>query len=443
MGRLLPAKDKSISAARFEGGGREVEYRIEGNPRLVLVVTAPNAKGVSSRIWRVYYSHSVAERRTIRKVRLGRYPAVSLAQARKRAIEISDVVAKGSDPVGEEQTERKRAEQHGLTFRDLFEEYLADQRAAGVKSVSEIERAIDANVLPVLGDRRPPEITDLDIEAVVDVVANRGSRSMARHLISYLRGIFNHALRGSPQLRQKYGLTFNPADTVGRGRRGKPGKYGRPKVDERFLDDAEIVRFWRALQSSDIDVRTKMMLQLLLLTGQRPSEVRCAEVLEVKPAGPEPRWDIPGSRTKNGLPHIVPLVPATAALVKQACAMSGGSRYIFTSNETENGILGEYTARQAILRLFEQGKLTGNHFKPKDLRTTVKTGMARLGVPREVRDAIQNHKPQGIGDKAYNMHDYLPEMRKALQLWTDHVMKLVANIPAPRGASSEKNRKRR
>jgi hypothetical protein len=75
---------------------------------------------------------------------------------------------------------------------------------------------------------------------------------MVRHLISYLRGIFNHALHGSLQLRQKHGLTFNPADTVGRGRRGDPGKYGRPKVDERFLDDAEIVRFWRALQSSEV-----------------------------------------------------------------------------------------------------------------------------------------------------------------------------------------------
>ena len=163
----------------------------------------------------------------------------------------------------------------------------------------------------------------------------------------------------------------------------------------------------------------------------------------MKLAGPEPRWDLPGQRTKNGENHVVPLVPATVALFKKARAMSGRSPYIFSSNETEDGILGEYTARQAILRLFEQGKLMGRRFKPKDLRTTVKTGMARLGVPREVRDAIQNHKPQGIGDKAYNMHDYLPEMRKALQLWTDHVMKLVANIPAPRGASSEKNRKRR
>jgi integrase len=445
MGRTLPAKDKSISAARFEGHGREVEFRIEGNRGLVLVVTAPNAKGVSSRIWRVYYSHSAAGRRTIRKVRLGPYPAVGLARARKRAIEISDMVAKGADPVGEEREKWKRAKQTDLLFQDLVAEYLADQRVAMIKSVDEIERAVTANALPQLGARRPAEITDIDIEKVVDAVFERGSPAMARHLLTYLRGIFNFALRGSPQLRAKYGLVENPTDTVGRGRRGKPGKYGRPKVDERFLDDTEIVHFWRALEDGHIDMRTKLLLQLLLLTGQRPSEVRCAEALEVKLAGPEPRWDLPAHRTKNGETHVVPLVPATVALFEKARAMSDRSRYIFSSNETEDGILGEYTARQAILRLFEQGKLTGRRFKPKDLRTTVKTGMARLGVPREVRDVVQNHKPQGIGDKAYNMHDYLPELRRALQLWADHVLKLVAAIHAPKGGkfSPKKTGRRR
>jgi hypothetical protein len=55
----------------------------------------------------------------------------------------------------------------------------------------------------------------------------------------------------------------------------------------------------------------------------------------------------------------------------------------------------------------------------------VKTGMARVGVTREIRDAVQNHKPQGIGDRAYNFHAYAPEKREALQRWADHVMSIV------------------
>ena len=62
----------------------------------------------------------------------------------------------------------------------------------------------------------------------------------------------------------------------------------------------------------------------------------------------------------------------------------------------------------------------------KDLRTTVKTGMARLGILREIRDRVQNHKPQGIGDKGYNFHEYMDEKRDALERWVAHIEKLIA-----------------
>jgi integrase len=248
---------------------------------------------------------------------------------------------------------------------------------------------------------------------------------MARHLLSYLRATFNHALYGSPALRQKYQLDANPADTVGRGRRGKPGKYGRPAVDDRHLTDSEIFWFWHAIEKSGADEPTKIVLKLLLLTGQRPSEVRCIRIVELALEGAEPNWVLPASRTKNGDPHMVPLVPMTAELFSRAIDLAGGSPFVFPSPITDDGILGEYTPRQAVERLLDQGSPGIVPFSPKDLRTTVKTGMARLGIIKEIRDAVQNHKPQGIGDRAYNFHAYSQEKREALQRWTDHVIAVV------------------
>jgi integrase len=418
---VVRANDRAIKAAKHQPGKRTTERKVEGIPGLWLYIYASGRK-----TFHVHYSTRVHGKQVKRKPGLGDYGAVTLADAKQRTLGLLAQVAAGGDPVKDEEEQRSEQSREGLTFAHLFIEYLRDQRTAGVESADEIERAITTNVLEALGPKRPSDITDVDIEMVVDRVFERGSPSMARHLLTYLRGIFNHALRGSPQLRKKYGLVENPTDAVGRGRRGKPGKYGRPKVDERFLNDAEIVQFWCALEQSDVDIRTKLLLKLLLLTGQRPGEVRCAETSELRLEGQAPHWDLPNDRTKNDEPHIVPLNHSTVALFKQALAVSNGSRYVFPSHEAEDGILGEYTARQAVLRLFEQNKLACSRFKPKDLRTTVKTGLARLGVPREIRDAVQNHKPQGIGDKAYNMHDYLPETRMALQLWTDHVLKLVA-----------------
>jgi integrase len=423
-GRILPAKDKSIAAAKFEGSGREVEYRIDGIPGLVLVVQRPRKDGRSSRVWRVYYSLSRSSGRTIRKARLGPYPTIGLAEARRKAAELMEAVERGADPVGQQSAIRARV--NTLTFAQLVTDYLADQRAAGVRTTNEIERALCVEVLPTLGQTQPAVITDVQIEAVIDTVANRGSPSMARHLLVYLRGCFNHALSGSPALREKYGLRFNPADTVGRGRRGKAGKYGRPVLDDRHLSDIEITAFCQALEASGATEQTKIVLKLLLLTGQRPSEVRCTRTAELSLAGPEPQWVMPGNRTKNGDPHSVPLVPTTVKLFGRAVELGHGSPLAFPSNETASETLGKYTLRQAITRLFAHHGLAIEPFSPKDLRSTVKTGMARLGVSKEVRDAVQNHKPQGIGDRAYNFHQYAKEKRQALELWTNHVVPLMS-----------------
>lgn len=182
-------------------------------------------------------------RQVKRKLWLGRYPALCLADARAEAGKIMQAVDRGEDPIAQAEAAKTDDDRNALTFRDLAEEYLADQRQAGVARTSDIERALRRDAFATLADKRPCEITDVDIEKVVDAVAARGSRYMARHLLTYLRGMFNHALRGSPQLRHKYGLVFNPTDTVGRGRRGRPGKYGRPVPRDRVLNDSGDRRF--------------------------------------------------------------------------------------------------------------------------------------------------------------------------------------------------------
>ena len=176
---------------------------------------------------------------------------------------------------------------------------------------------------------------------------------------------------------------------------------------------------------------------MLLLTGARPGEVVRAEISELHLTRSEPTWLLPAQRTKNGLPHLVPSFPFALQLFAAAFG-NRNSGPVFPSDATKDGILGEYTLRQAVARLFENGRLTCPTFSPKDLRTTVKTGMAALRIRREIRDAVQNHKPQGIGDRAYNFHDYADEKREALQRWTDHVEKLVGirqeesnKVPSP------------
>ena len=317
MPKTLPFKDQAIRSATYGGSGRETEFRIKGHPGLIFVVQRPGKDGISTKCWRAYYSRVEGGRQFKRKKRLGKYPGVSLAEARRLAAEVAEAVEKGRDPVAEEHAQRVQRERDGLTLADLIVDYIEDQTRSGVATAREVERALNRDIVPTLGHLRPAEITDLQIESVIDGVAKRG-KAMARHLLVYLRGAYNHALRGSPQLRHRYGLTHNPADNVGRGRRGKPGKYGRPPVDSRYLSDTEIPLFWHALDQSGTDLRTVIALKLLLLTGQRPGEVVGARIAELDLSSATPTWQLPPDRTKNGLPHLVPLAPLAAKLFTAA-----------------------------------------------------------------------------------------------------------------------------
>jgi Arm DNA-binding domain len=97
--RLFQAKDRSVAAARFYGDGKEAEYRIDGNPGLILIIFPPDAKGRRRRVWRCYYSHTVDGRRARRKIRLGAYPSTGLAEARSRAANIMAEVDQGKGSI--------------------------------------------------------------------------------------------------------------------------------------------------------------------------------------------------------------------------------------------------------------------------------------------------------------------------------------------------------
>jgi len=247
---------------------------------------------------------------------------------------------------------------------------------------------------------------------------------MARHCLRYIKQVYNHALYDNEELRAKYGLKENPAAVVGRNRRGKPGRYGKPRSRERALTDREIAAFWYAVDGSDMGSATRSLLKLLLLTGVRLSELRKAHISELVLEGPEPIWRLPKQREKNRRAHDVPLTPLMLRLFaevvnKRACGP------VFPSTHSKDGFLAKAAARQAITRLFDGRHLAIPRFSPHDLRRTVDTGLARLGVPEDVQKRVLNHAPQGVTAKHYNRHGYETEKRHALEQWSAHVDELT------------------
>jgi len=416
--RVLSAKDRSVSAAAFYGCGKEAEYRIEGNPGLVLVVFPPGTDGRSKRVWRCYYSRTVDGYRRRRKVRLGTYPSLGLADARAHAAKLMADVDQGGDPFVEERVALKDAAKAKLTFADLVGDYLTDRR--DLASVAEIGRELRKDVLPILGAKPPSQITAGDIDQLATLVLNRGAPTMARRLITHVKALYNYSLFDAPRLAEKYNLEFNPAERLGRRRRGSAARFLTPTPRSRVLDDSEILAWWRALEISAMRADVKLMLLLVLVTAQRPGEVRRLTRGQLSLDSAEPSWTIPECVAKNGRRHIVPLSSLAVQLLRPALERHSQNDLVFPSPDG-GAPLKKVVLPMAMSALFRNHLPDLQPATPHDLRRTAATGMRRIGIAPYVVSLILNHSRPDVTGRHYDHHQALPERRDALNRWAFHV----------------------
>ena len=339
----------------------------------------------------------------IKVITLGRYgPRFGLADARKAArATLSDIEA------GKDVAPVKRG---ALTVRKLWPEYLATKAAH--RSHREIKRIGEKHILPELGDRMADAVTRGDVTRFIDGIA---APVMARAVHAQLSAFYSWAL---PRLDN---LAGNPCQGAGR-----PAK---PKARDRVLSDAELAALWRVVDAEPFPWREA--LQLLILTGQRRSEVfeaRRAEFdLNAK------TWTIPPERAKNGVAHIVPLSKPVVELVK-AISPTDGSPWLFpAAGNPDNPASGISRAVNRIRKALDE-KIEGEvaPWSLHDIRRTVATGMQRLGIRFEVTEAVLNHVSGAKGGVAgvYQRHDWATEKRAALDAWAAEVDRIVRGAKA-------------
>ena len=407
----------------YAGRGTETEYRVTGQPGLVLLVRRPCQGGSQTRGWRFHYSLQIDGRQVKRRVKLGDYPAVTLAEARRHAAELHVRVERGEDVIPADRERREEAVRKHLTFADLVEAYLAER--AGLARVGEMERELRKDALPRLGDKRPSEITDADLDEIAHEVAAR-SPVMAYRLVGRLKALFNYAIFDRPELKRRFSLSINPAEHLGRRRRGSSSALPAPKPRQRALYDEEIAAWWQALDRSDMRAGTRAALRLVLVTGQRPGEVRQARRADLRLADAEPTWLIPAVVTKNGREHLVPLSPLAVRLFHDALAVSRSETRVFPSPADVEAPISNVVLPNGQAHLFRTWLPDAKPAHAHDLRRSAATGMRRIGTAPHVVALVLNHTPQDVTGRHYDHYDGLAEKRGALFAWAEHVEKLPA-----------------
>ena len=211
-----------------------------------------------------------------------------------------------------------------------------------------------------------------------------------------------------------------------------------PKSRDRVLSADEIRWFWRAHDSVDVTSAPRPfapLLRLLLITGARLNEVAGMTKNELSDDGAT--WNLPGDRTKNHRPHVVPLPPLARELIENVASKPGPTGYVFTTTG-RTPVSGWSRAKnrldEAMLAIArkERGKgVTIAPWRLHDLRRTAVTGMAELGIRPDVIELCVNHVSGSRGGIAgvYNKSELLRERRAALERWSAHLHGLVSGKP--------------
>ena len=185
---------------------------------------------------------------------------------------------------------------------------------------------------------------------------------------------------------------------------------------ERILSDSEIPKFWAAFD----DVFEGALLKMILLTGQRPGEVRCMHTEHIvdgwwtMPGDPIPALHWPG--TKNGDTHRVWLPAAAQALVTAMDAT--GLIFAGARGKAIDGTKLPYAMREIC------SKLKVERATPHDLRRTHGTTITRLGFGRDAMNRVQNHKEGGIGS-VYDRHGYGDENKRIMEAVAARILLLA------------------
>jgi integrase len=344
------------------------------------------------------------------KKKLGSYPSMSLGKAREVFTrDFAGMIQKG-------RSIKIAGDTRPGTVADLFEAYVAHLKVSGKSSWKEAEKVLN-KIADTFGRNRPAR--DIEPDEITDVIRpiyDRGRRSMADHVRSYIRSAYSWGLKSEHDYRsateRRFRLVYNPAA-------GIPTEP--KKVGTRWLDEEEFLRLYRWLECPDTPVHPPYTraVRILMLTGQRVEEIARLHV---------DQWDakeriIDWSKTKNGKPHAIPVPEVAAELIESIKPNVHGWFFPSATNPTKpvsHGTLYAFVWRQ---REREVIPVVTN----RDLRRTWKTLAGKAGLSKEIRDRLQNHTLQDVSSKSYDRWNYMPEKRAAMKKWNAFVQAMLNN----------------
>lgn len=342
-------------------------------------------------------------------VTLGEYPALGLDAARRRHLAARQMVRDGKHP------EHERERNLDNSFQSVAREWMAEKgKVWSAGYLSQIVRAMEQRVLPVLGARPIRSIEPPEVLAVVRTVGRAHGPVPALETRQWMGAVF------------RYGVATGKCDRD-------------PCADLRGAMSEHRVRHYRCLEARDVPAFTtalesntdyqrivRLYLWLLLLTFVRPAELREARWTEID--WQASLWRIPAEHTKKRRDHLVPLSTQAITKLRELQVLADGSEFLFRSERTPRLAMNPEFARRVLQRMGWLDRIT-----PHGFRSLASTTLNEMGWRPDVIEVQLAHLDGNKTRASYNRAAYLQERTRMMQAWSDFV---VSNNVVPlRGAA--------
>jgi integrase len=380
-------------------------FWIEGIKGFGLRITPNDIKS-----WVIQYSWEGG----MKKATLGRYPKMSLSEARRVFADMKLSIDLGVDPF-EEERQRAQREKEDIRVDELLKIYTDHSRKIGKKSCDKECRIIKNGLGDAILKKRISQVTPRDISQAVAKKVESNAPSMAVALLKYTKRLFNF---GASLMLLKQ--ANNPCIGL---------KANVPKnIRYRHLSPKEIYQFWHNIESFPVDRVLILALRFLLCTGARSAEVRMMRWVDLDLL--EGLWTMPTS--KNGRMHRVYLNSLAMEIIKEARLYTGESEYVFAtkryngrSQVINNDIkpFKVWTLSQVFRRHFDKLGIYQS-FYPHDLRRTAATLIAGLFGRRDFAAMVLNHTTSDVTG-IYDHYTYDREKRMAWDALNRTIMIIV------------------
>ncbi|KTD73775.1 tyrosine-type recombinase/integrase [Legionella tucsonensis] len=351
-----------------------------------------------------FYRFSMNGKR--QKISLGKYPGISLKQARELHAQAQSLKEQGINPIDYAQQEKlKKDNTLSKLILSWYENYVVKNR----KQPRPIKYQIDSEIIPLLGHMELDKIQTKDITSALDKVVHRGAPVHANRILSTIKQVLNYAVsRGY--------LQHNPAINI---RTRDIGGIEKPR--ERVLNTEEIRTIWRFLECPlcQMSESARISIKIIILTGVRTSEIRLAQWHQFN--FEQSLWTIPPEHSKGAITVKIHLSELTKKILLRHKEMSN-SQFVIPGI-THDTPMSKDALPRAINRI--QDRVGIPEWTAHDLRRTFATQLGEsLQVDPIVIEKCLGHKMPRIM-ATYNKNEMLQQRKEALDAWAKHLQKII------------------